>query len=379
MSKSDVSRSMPPNLLQQYFPTIRTREAILTEIQNTPRLSATYESWNTKQRNLFLDCCTGVRGIKMLYDAFFKEIMNPEYTPSRLEHFLSLILEQPVKIVRVLPTDSTRIADETSLLIMDIVIELSDGSIANVEVQKIGYRFPGQRSACYSADLLLRQYKRIRQEWGTQKLFDYEAIKTVYTIVLFEKSPKAFLSFSDDFLHHFRQKSDTGVELNLLQEYNFISLDLFRKSIYNKPIKSELDAWLTFLSTDEPERILELLQKFPMFRSMYEQIYDICQNTERVMGMFSRELKELDDNTVKYMIDELQEELDEKAANLEDVQTKYFQAKEQLHSTQEARTHDFITLCQEFGLAKEATIQKYAANFQISPEDAVPIVSQYWK
>ena len=169
------------------------------------------------------------------------------------------------------------------------------------------------------------------------------------------------------------------MELNLLQEYNFISLDLFRKSIYNKPIKSELDAWLTFLSTDEPERILELLQKFPMFRSMYEQIYDICQNTERVMGMFSRELKELDDNTVKYMIDELQEELDEKAANLEDVQTKYFQAKEQLHSTQEARTHDFITLCQEFGLAKEATIQKYAANFQISPEDAVPIVSQYWK
>lgn len=172
-------------------------------------------------------------------------------------------------------------------------------------------------------------------------------------------------NYKYDFLHHFRQKSDTGVELNLLQEYNFISLDLFRKSIYNKPIKSELDAWLTFLSTDEPERILELLQKFPMFRSMYEQIYDICQNTERVMGMFSRELKELDDNTVKYMIDELQEELDE--------------IQEQLNSTQEARTHDFITLCQEFGLAKEATIQKYAANFQISPEDAVPIVSQYWK
>ena len=351
--------------LKEYFPVIRTREEVLHDIETDMKLAEQFYSWKEEQRQEFLDFCTGVKGIKLLYDGFFKEIMNPEYTPSRLEHFLSLILEQPVKIVRVLPTDSTRIADETSLLIMDIVIELSDGSIANVEVQKIGYRFPGQRSACYSADLLLRQYKRIRQEWGTQKLFDYEAIKTVYTIVLFEKSPKAFLSFSDDFLHHFRQKSDTGVELNLLQEYNFISLDLFRKSIYNKPIKSELDAWLTFLSTDEPERILELLQKFPMFRSMYEQIYDICQNTERVMGMFSRELKELDDNTVKYMIDELQEELDE--------------IQEQLHSTQEARTHDFITLCQEFGLAKEATIQKYAANFQISPEDAVPIVSQYWK
>jgi hypothetical protein len=60
--------------------------------------------------------------------------------------------------------DSMRIADETSLLITDIVVELEDGSIANVEMQKIGYLFPGQRCACYSADLLLRQYKRVRGE-----------------------------------------------------------------------------------------------------------------------------------------------------------------------------------------------------------------------
>ncbi len=41
---------------------------------------------------------------------------------------------------------------------------------------------------------------------------------------------------------------------------------------------------------------------------MYEQIYEICQNIEQVMGMFSKELYELDRNTVRYMIDELQEE-----------------------------------------------------------------------
>ena len=41
---------------------------------------------------------------------------------------------------------------------------------------------------------------------------------------------------------------------------------------------------------------------------MYEQVYEICQNIEQVMGMFSKELYELDRNTVRYMIDELQEE-----------------------------------------------------------------------
>ena len=39
--------------------------------------------------------------------------------------------------------DFTRIADESSLLIMDIVVELEGGSIANVEMQKIGYLFSG--------------------------------------------------------------------------------------------------------------------------------------------------------------------------------------------------------------------------------------------
>ncbi len=83
--------------------------------------------------------------------------------PERFNDFLSCLLGERVKVLKILPGDSTRIADETSLLITDIVVELEDGSIANVEMQKIGYLFPGQRCACYSADLLLRQYKWV---WG---------------------------------------------------------------------------------------------------------------------------------------------------------------------------------------------------------------------
>ena len=108
------------------------------------------------------------------------------------------------------------------------------------------------------------------------------------------------------YFHHFEQSSNTGLKINLLQEYDFIALDIFRKNIYNRGIQDELDAWLVFLSMDDPEMIVGLLEKYPKFRVMYEQIYDICLNTEEVMGMFSRELKELDDNTVEYMIDELQ-------------------------------------------------------------------------
>lgn len=60
---------------------------------------------------------------------------------------------------------------------------------------------------------------------------------------------------------------------------------------------------------DDPEKILSIVEKFPEFEQMYEQAYDICRNIEEVMGMFSKELYELDKNTVQYMIDEMQEEL----------------------------------------------------------------------
>lgn len=150
--------------LRKYFPDIRSRNEVMADIQQKKELLHQFQSWTKEQQDEFLDFCCGARGVKILYDSFFKEIMNPENTPERLNGLLSLLLGRSVKILHVLPNDSSRIADESSLLVMDILVELEDKSLANVEVQKIGYAFPGPRCACYSADLLLRQYKRIRGE-----------------------------------------------------------------------------------------------------------------------------------------------------------------------------------------------------------------------
>ena len=88
-------------------------------------------------------------------------------------------------------------------------------------------------------------------------------------------------------------------------------LDIFHKTMENKTIQTELEAWLTFLSTDDPEQIYNLIQIFPIFKEMYEDIFRLCQNTERVMDMFSKELAEMDHNTAEYMVDEMQKDLDE--------------------------------------------------------------------
>ena len=125
---------MADNLLRQYFPMLPTRMELRDRIETKPELRAIFYSWKPERQEEFLDFCTGERGLKILYDCFFKEVFHPEYTPERLEDLLEQILKQKVKILQVLPNDSVRIADETSLLITDIVLELADHSIANVEV-----------------------------------------------------------------------------------------------------------------------------------------------------------------------------------------------------------------------------------------------------
>ena len=329
--------------LKQYFPMIREREDIKREIDGNPKLLEKYREWDEEQQEEFLDYCTGVKGVKVLYDAFFKEIMNPENTPERLNELLSFLLGQSVTIKRVLPGDSTRLADEQSLLIMDILVELADTSLANVEVQKIGYSFPGQRSACYSSDLLLRQYKRVKGE--RKKAFSYKDIKSVYTIVFFETSIKEFHEYPQNYIHKFKQQSDTGLELELLQKYVFIPLDIFR-TIYHNDGKSngknsanrrwnKTEAWLTFLSTDEPEIIIELIRQYPEFKEMYEEIYVMCQNVEKVMEMFSKELIQLDRNTVQYMIDEMQDTIDVQKEALEEQKATIDTQKTQLSKKEE--------------------------------------------
>lgn len=344
--------------LKKYFPAIRERKELLEEIAENEVLSKKFDSWEKEQQEDFLNICTGMKGLRFLYDGFFKEIMNPEIVPERLNDFLSHMLEKKVTVLHVLPNDSSRIADESSLVIMDIVIELEDGSIANVEMQKIGYLFPGQRCACYSADLLLRQYKTVRNE--KKKKFSYRDIKDVYTIVLFEKSSKEFHDYPEDYYHFFEQRSDTGLHIEFLQKYLLIPLDIFKKKQQNKGISNKRDAWLTLFSCDEPETIIELIRKYPEFRKIYEAGYEIYLNTERVMEMFSKELYELDRNTVQYMIDEMQDTIDVQKEEMDKMQKAH---EKELEETLEKTLGGTVNILRSLGIPDHEIVRKISGQY----------------
>ncbi len=112
-----------------------------------------------------------------------------------------------------------------------------------------------------------------------------------------------------------------GLEIELLQEYCLISLDVFRKFPYPK-IRSEQTAWLSLLTTESLTDAEKLVREYPWLEEIYIEIAMLRQQPEEVLGMFSEALKILDQNTVKYMIEELQKKVEERDTALEILATE---------------------------------------------------------
>jgi len=294
----------------------------------------------------------GIRGLPILYDEFYKYVFDPELHPERLESLLSELFGQPVVIQEVLAKEGNRLVEEGSLVVMDIVIRLSDGSIVDVEMQKHGYLFTGERSSCYLADMIMRQYNRIKKE--KKKKFKFSYMKPVYLVVLLERSTEEFKKVAPAYIHRLENKFDSDVKLNVLDNLTYISLDTFgnvRENISNK-----LDAWLTFLSSDKPEDIMKLVEAYPEFKECYQDIAEFRKKPEELMYKFSDALIQMDKNTVQYMIEEQQKELEEQQKELEEQQKELEEQQKELEEQQKELEEQQKEL-QE----KDSIIEKQAA------------------
>lgn len=284
----------------------QTKEEAMERIRQSPLLYAGYRRLREGWKEDFLEFCQGRKSLPLTYDPFFKYIFHPDVHADRLSRFVSSILGTEVKIIGILPNEGSLMGGE-SYLIMDLLAVLSDGSLVNIEIQKQGYAFPAERISCYSADLLLRQYSRLRGKAG--KRFTYGDIKKVYVIVLFEESPAVFHKYPGVYLHYGKTKFETGLPLELLQEFCLISLDVFCEIPYSKDEKSEQRAWLSLLTTEDLKNAERWIQEYPWLEEIYQEIAMLRRKPEEVLGMWSEALRMLDENSLKYYVDELKEEV----------------------------------------------------------------------
>ena len=285
---------------------------MLRELRELPGAYRTYQGWNEELRDRFMAFCTGKMTLPVLYDTVFKKLMNPDTHPERLEDCISCLLKQPVTIETVLPMEDV-LMDGVSTMVMDILVRLSDNSLVLVEIQKIPYYFPAERASCYSADLLLREYSRVKTEKG--KAFSYKDLRKVYTIIFYEKSIEDFKKYPKIFAHHARMICDSGLELNFLQEFYLVALDVFEKSEYSKhrDPKDRLTGWLSFFCTKSTEDAEALCMEYPWLLELYAEMAEFGRKPEELIAMFSEFLREMDRNTIRYMVDDMKEKIEKQA------------------------------------------------------------------
>ena len=63
------------NRLRNYFPLIRERKEVLRRSGRGQQrvLKALFQSWTPERQEEFLDFCTGMKGVKILYDSFSRK------------------------------------------------------------------------------------------------------------------------------------------------------------------------------------------------------------------------------------------------------------------------------------------------------------------
>ena len=79
---------------------------------------------------------------------------------------------------------------------------------------------------------------------------------------------------------------------------------------------NRVTAWLSLLATRNVDDLTEILAVYPWLEAIYRDMASYLHKPEEVLTMFSDALKILDNNTVQYMIDEMQNTIDDQKAQL---------------------------------------------------------------
>lgn len=374
----------------------------LSAVRNNPNLALQYDNFtrssisNKGWADRFNDYISRKKTLPLLYDPFFKKLFNGDEHRERLSRLVSSIIGQEVTVIDILPSESSSFED--SFIIMDMIVRLSDGSIANIEVQKIASLFPGERLSCYSADAIMRQYHRLSSATLTarysdditqdsdsistlgHKTFSYKDMKNVHTIVLFENSNSNLVNSSNPelYFHVGTTTFNTHINFPLLQKYHMISLDTFRKYRYSDIIKGdtvikECDydesvyensltdqmlrdrlAFLSLFVTETVDEAIAIQNIFPELSGIFNEMNEYLARPEEVLGMFSEALRILNHNTAVLMVDEYRKKYQEMEEMQNNLKEEIADKNKQINSQEEQHKKDLERIAELEAMLKES-------------------------
>lgn len=278
-------------------------QAFQTKLDAFPDFAAYFERLDMETQEeliqIFLD---DKRIFPATFDTVFKFVFDPKRHPERLSRFLSLLLKQNITVIAQLPSETHVDSVYAKGIILDILVQLEDGSLADVEMQQITLDFPTQRAAVHSARLINQQYQTIKAQ--KKKDVRYIDVRKVYTIVFFVDDANIFHSLPTTYLHHSKHRTAEGLELDLLQEYFFVELRKFEQ--VETHINTEEKAWLKLLMASNFDTLQSLSENFPALQDPAKDVILFSKQTKEVPRM----IWDTDEYVIKDMLERVSKERD---------------------------------------------------------------------
>ncbi len=262
----------------------------------------------------------------MMYDEVFKKIFDFNLHPERLTSLLTSILRFDVEI-KCIENCKVVTSLQGASIIFDILVRLTDNRLVNLEVQKKPHYFSGPRMSVYTATLVMKQFNSLK---GTN---DYNDLKKVYTIIIFEKTPKEFKENNPEhkFLIHGNMKFDVDIELGMLEEIYIIALDIFAEHEYSINIDDikgknpeeitdeefirccdyELSIWLKLLTSRSDEEVTMLAEKYEWIEEIYLELMKFMEDPDDFMNMVYNVMAEADRVSLESENDMLRKQIEE--------------------------------------------------------------------
>ena len=160
------------------------------------------------------------------------------------------------------------------------------------------------------------------------------------------------------YFHVGKTRFNTGIKIELLQDFVLVSLDTFKKyrysdiregrteitdydydsSQYNDELvsdkmKRDRLKYLSLFVAETPQEIDRLIEIFPDLESVRRDINEYLERPGEVLSMFSEALRILDRNTAELMVDRMKDEMEalqEQTRELEGKTEKLQEQKDKL-------------------------------------------------
>lgn len=189
-----------------------------------------------------------VKKLGMKNDIVFKTFFSREENLKYLEEFISSILEEQVKVKKVIhDARLEQITQEDKYGVLDLDVELEEGKKVNIEIQLKDNKNIEKRTTYYSSKKITEQLS------GGQK---FEELKEVIIIAILDYS---FINQPEYITRTVRvAKEHKDYEINNIEKYIYIELKKFREQ--NPDMKEKLNQWLAFIDRERGD-LLDMAKK----------------------------------------------------------------------------------------------------------------------